>query len=335
MENKLKIAIIKLSSLGDIVHCAIVLQFIKRFVPDAHISWFVDSKFAKILDFVSSIDEVISLPLKDKNYKQTWQILKAHRGKFDLIIDFQGLIKSAIIARMLGSNTCGFDKNSAKEGLSSIFYFKKFSCNYARNIILRNLELSAFALNFSFEKEDIIHKMPCFSAPAQAIKDLKQELDKKSGEKFILIAPFASEKNKCYSHFNEVIKSLSKHAKCFVIAGNEEEEKTAKELVKGLDAKLLYPLDLGQILALFKLCDLVIGNDSGIAHLAWAQNCATITLFGNRPASRNTYDTLKNISFQATPKHEIDARHIDKSDFCINELEPAQIINCALELIHA
>ena len=82
-------------------------------------------------------------------------------------------------------------------------------------------------------------------------------------------------------------------------------------------------------------CDLIIGNDSGITHLAWAQNYATITLFGNRSGARNAFATPKNLIIQATPKHEIDAFHIDKRDFCINDIDPAQIIAKAKGLCDA
>ena len=303
------------------------------------------------------MDEVVALPLKDKKFLKSFEILRQKQGQFDIIIDLQGLLKSALVSRSLGKNIFGFDRFSAKEGLASIFYTHKYSCNYDKNIILRNLELCAFALNFSFDEKEILAKEPCFlkksripdknskiSSDESKIPNKNSRIpsdesripDKNSRipSKKILIAPFASESSKCYAHFASVIKGAKEFAQCFLVAGSEiEREKAAKLASSG--ATLLAPLDLAQILEFMDTCDLIIGNDSGITHLAWAQNYATITLFGNRSGARNAFATPKNLIIQATPKHEIDAFHIDKSDFCINDIDPAQIIAKAKGLCDA
>ena len=273
------------------------------------------------------MDEVVALPLKDKKFLKSFGILRQKQGQFDIIIDLQGLLKSALVSRSLGKNIFGFDRFSTKEGLASIFYTHKYSCNYDKNIILRNLELCGFALNFSFDEKEILTKEPCFLKKSRIPSDESRISNKNSRipNKKILIAPFASENSKCYAHFASVIKGAKEFAQCFLVAGSElEREKAAKLASSG--ATLLAPLDLAQILEFMDTCDLIIGNDSGITHLAWAQNYATITLFGNRSGARNAFATPKNLIIQATPKHEIDAFHIDKSDFCINDIDPAQII---------
>lgn len=283
--------------------------------------------------------------------------MRQKQGQFDIIIDLQGLLKSALVSRSLGKNIFGFDRFSAKEGLASIFYTHKYSCNYDKNIILRNLELCAFALNFSFDEKEILTKEPCFlknsripdknsriSSDESRIPNKNSRIPNKNSRipsdetripnKKILIAPFASESSKCYAHFASVIKGAKEFAQCFLVAGSEIERKKAAKLAS-CGATLLAPLDLAQILEFMDTCDLIIGNDSGITHLAWAQNYATITLFGNRSGARNAFATPKNLIIQATPKHEIDAFHIDKSDFCINDIDPAQIIAKAKGLCDA
>ena len=305
------------------------IQFIRKHIANAHISWFCDARFEQIARLLAGVDEVVALPLKDKKFLKSFEILRQKQGQFDIIIDLQGLLKSALVSRILGKNIFGFDRFSAKEGLASIFYTHKYSCNYDKNIILRNLELCAFALNFSFDEKEILAKEPCFLKKSR-IPDKNSRIPNRK----ILIAPFASESSKCYAHFASVIKGAKEFAQCFLIAGSEpEREKAAKLASSG--ATLLAPLDLAQILEFMDTCDLIIGNDSGITHLAWAQNYATITLFGNRSGARNAFATPKNLIIQATPKHEIDAFHIDKSDFCINDIDPAQIIAKAKGLCDA
>ena len=305
------------------------IQFIRKHIANAHISWFCDARFEQITRLLAGVDEVVALPLKDKKFLKSFEILRQKKGKFDIIIDLQGLLKSALVSRILGKNIFGFDRFSAKEGLASIFYTHKYSCNYDKNIILRNLELCAFALNFSFDEKEILTKEPCFLKNSR-IPDKNSRIPNKK----ILIAPFASESSKCYAHFASVIKGAKEFAQCFLVAGNKPEREKATKLASS-GATLLAPLDLAQILEFMDTCDLIIGNDSGITHLAWAQNYATITLFGNRSGARNAFATPKNLIIQATPKHEIDAFHIDKSDFCINDIDPAQIIAKAKGLCNA
>lgn len=320
-----------------------VIQFIRKHIANAHISWFCDARFEQITRLLAGVDEVVALPLKDKKFLKSFGILRQKQGQFDIIIDLQGLLKSALVSRSLGKNIFGFDRFSAKEGLASIFYTHKYSCNYDKNIILRNLELCAFALNFSFDEKEILAKEPCFLKKSR-IPDKNSRIpsdesrisneNSRIPSKKILIAPFASESSKCYAHFASVIKGAKEFAQCFLVAGNKPEREKATKLASS-GATLLAPLDLAQILEFMDTCDLIIGNDSGITHLAWAQNCATITLFGNRSGARNAFATPKNLIIQATPKHEIDAFHIDKSDFCINDIDPAQIIAKAKGLCDA
>ena len=319
------------------------IQFIRKHIANAHISWFCDARFEQIARLLAGVDEVVALPLKDKKFLKSFEILRQKQGQFDIIIDLQGLLKSALVSRSLGKNIFGFDRFSAKEGLASIFYTHKYSCNYDKNIILRNLELCGFALNFSFDEKEILAKEPCFLKNSR-IPDKNSRIPRDESRisnknsripnKKILIAPFASESSKCYAHFASVIKGAKEFAQCFLVAGSEPERKKATKLASS-GATLLAPLDLAQILEFMDTCDLIIGNDSGITHLAWAQNYATITLFGNRSGARNAFATPKNLIIQATPKHEIDAFHIDKSDFCINDIDPAQIIAKAKGLCDA
>ena len=161
----MKIAIVKLSALGDIVHSMIVLQFIKKKYPKSEIDWFVEKRFKGILENNPHIDQVQQINLKSakelNSFSLFWKELRKIRklGKYDLVIDMQGLIKSALVARMIPSDTTlGFDKDSSRESLAAIFYDQQYKIDYAKNVIDRNLTLVSYALKFSFNKEDIHNK---------------------------------------------------------------------------------------------------------------------------------------------------------------------------------
>lgn len=320
------IAVIKLSALGDIVHAVVILQFIEKHLPKAKITWFADAKFSEILFLCPQISRVVSLPLKNGEYKKSLELIASAKqdGKFDYIIDLQGLLKSAAVAKLLGKNSYGFDKFSAKEPLAALFYRHKFSCDYAKNIILRNLSLTAFALGFSFSEDEILAKQPCFSASQSKSQSLKKK---------ILIAPFASEPSKIYDKFGDVIALLDEPKnEIFVCYNGEKEEKKAINLIKSSNVKTLN-LSLKELVSFISSCDLVIGNDSGVTHIAWAQNRPSITLFGNRPAERNAFASPVNLTLDAGKK--VDAKKIDKSDFCVRDIAPQAIVNAAKRLLDA
>ena len=320
------IAVIKLSALGDIVHAVVILQFIEKHLPKAKITWFADAKFSEILFLCPQISRVVSLPLKNGEYKKSLQLIASAKqeGEFDYVIDLQGLIKSAAVAKLLGKNSYGFDKFSVKEPLAALFYRHKFCCDYAQNIILRNLSLTAFALGFRFSEDEILAKQPCFSASQSKFESLKKK---------ILIAPFASEPSKIYDKFGDVIALLDEpQNEIFVCFNGENEEKKAINLIKNSNAKPL-SLSLKELVNFISSCDLVIGNDSGVTHIAWVQNRPSITLFGNRPSGRNAYATPVNLTLDAGKK--IDAKKIDKSDFCVRDIAPQAIANAAKRLLDA
>ena len=320
-KNQPKIAIVKLSALGDIVHAAIVLQFIKKHYLNAHITWLVDARFASLLKDHPLIDELVVLPLK-QSFKQSYKILKT-LGKFDKVIDLQGLFKSAVVAKIIGKQTYGFSRESVKEKIAARLYRYKFKIDYNENIIIRNLALVAFALNFSFEASEILEKVPCF----EASEIYKNE----SGKKRVLIAAFASEESKIYNKFKDVIRLLD-GCEIYLCYGSESEKVRAEAIISGTKAKLLEKLSIKEMISFIASCDLVIGNDSGLTHLAWAMNRPSITLFGNRPSHRNAYITDKNLVIDMGK--QIDARSIDKNDFCIREIFPETVANFAKRLLN-
>ena len=320
-KNQLKIAIVKLSALGDIVHAAIVLQFIKKHCPNAHITWLVDARFASLLKDHPLIDELVVLPLKE-SFKKSYKIIKT-LGKFDKIIDLQGLFKSAVVAKLLGKEIYGFSRESVKEKIAARLYRHKFKIDYNENIIVRNLSLVGYALNFSFDRDEILKKSPCF----EICKKFKNE----SGKKRVLIAAFASEESKIYDKFKDVIRLLE-GCEIYLCYGSESEKARVEAIISGTSAKLLEKLSIKDMIDFIASCDLVIGNDSGLTHLAWAVNRPSITLFGNRPSHRNAYVTDKNLVVDMGK--QIDARSIDKNDFCIREIYPETVANFAKRLLN-
>lgn len=215
----MRIAIVKLSALGDIIHAMIVLQYIKKSIPDACIDWFVEEKFAAILENNPDINTIYLLRLKNNlshlftEYKKLKQISRTQ--SYDIIIDLQGLIKSAIVARILGKNCVGFDKKSIRESLAASLYSQHFFISYSENVILRNLKLICKALNI--KEPSIETKQPfLYHVSDIAISPV------------ILIIVGSSWPSKIYpkEHFVTILNAL--HVKSYIAWGNEQEKKRCR-----------------------------------------------------------------------------------------------------------
>jgi len=323
----MKIAIVKLSALGDIVHASVVLQLIKAHIPNAKISWFVDAKFAQILSDHPLIEEVVALPLKEKKIKESFEILREKKERnFDIAIDLQGLIKSGIVTRFLSQNAVGFDKNSIRERLAAKFYQKKFQIPYEKNVILRNCELVSRALGFKFSEDEILGKLPCFPAGRGKI-----QLEK--AKKNVLLVVGASVKTKIYpiqkqAELAQKLRNLG--AEVYLSFGKNETE-MAEFIAQNSDAKLMSGLNLSELKDQICEFDLVIGGDTGPTHLAWAQNVPSIAIFGYTPHYRNAYITPKNLVIHTGIA--IDAWNLDKNNDCIAEISVDEILKLAERLL--
>ncbi|MCG3693542.1 lipopolysaccharide heptosyltransferase I [Aliarcobacter butzleri] len=330
-----RIAIIKLSAMGDIIHAMVALQYIKKQYPNLQIDWFVESAFAPILENNPDINEIIKLDLKsikkDKKeiINQIKLIKKYEKNSYDLVIDAQGLIKSAIVSFFLGKSRVGFSKNSTREKLASFFYTKKVDIAYDKNAIERNVKVLSQALNFEITKDDILNKK-AFLFYKNENEVIYEYLSK--DKKNVLFVIGASWPSKMYSKekFAKIINNLDEN--CLITWGNESEKDIADFIANISKAKVLPKLDLNSLKAIMSKVDLVIGNDTGPTHMAWALNIPSITLFGNTPGYRNTYITNTNKIIES--KSIVNPFKLDRNDFSIKEIDENEIINMAKGLLY-
>ena len=178
----MKICIVKLSAMGDIIHAMVVLQFIKKQIPSCQIDWIVEDGFRGVLENNPNIDNVLPVNLKSikkrkLNIFSQIKLLNTYaQNRYDIVIDAQGLIKSAIVAkivggRIVGSKIVGFDKDSTREGIASWFYDEGVDIAYDKNVIDRNVKLFSEALDIKIEKDDILNKEPFLYSKELKIKN--------------------------------------------------------------------------------------------------------------------------------------------------------------------
>jgi len=233
--------------------------------------------------------------------------------------------KSAIVARVLGRETHGFDSASAREGVASWFYKTHSHIAYEENVIRRNIAVVADALGFEVSDEEILSKRPCF-APQKRPSFLSEE------RKNIALVIGASWPSKEYpkEKFAELCIALNEH-QCLLIWGSEQEKGYADFIADQASNAVVAPrLSLAELRAAIEHCDLTIGNDTGPTHLAWAMNRPSITLFGPTN-TRMIYATPANLACESDS--EVDINRINKHDFSIRSISVETITEKARHLL--
>jgi heptosyltransferase-1 len=151
------ILLVKTSSLGDVVHNLPVVSDIIEHVPDAHVDWVVEEGFAGVPALHPGIERVIPIALRRWRRRllapATWREIGALRRavqarRYDLVLDTQGLLKSALIAALAAGAVTGQDRKSAREPSAAWFYQRVFPASRDLHAVIRNRELAAKALGY-------------------------------------------------------------------------------------------------------------------------------------------------------------------------------------------
>ena len=325
-----RIAIVRLSALGDIVNTAVILQIIKAHYPGALIDWFVEEAFAPVLEGHPLLNEVVAVPIKRIKKERNTGLFFAtlgslrKRSRYDLVIDAQGLLKSAIVASFIPGPVHGFNRRSAREGAAACFYDTTSAIAYEENVVRRNVKVIAEGLHIPYSETMIRDKDPVF--PAASRPEILS-----GGAKNIACVIGASWPSKCYPKelFAQVCASLP--CPCWLIWGSESERLDAEWISEQTPNAYLAPkMSLKELVNFISHCDLTIGNDTGPTHMAWAMNRPSITLFG--PTNdRMIYPTEQNIGIKSPSI--VNILKIDRNDFSIREIDPAQIVRKAKEFL--
>jgi len=347
----MKIAIVKLSALGDIVHAMVALQFIKAHSPEIQIDWIVEERFAEVLKHNPDIDNILTVNLKalktDKAgiFTQLKKIRSYAKNNYDLVIDAQGLIKSAVTAKLISPWTvcmpkasrelarretriAGFDAGSIREKAASWFYDIKVACTYDANTIDRNTLIMSSPLGFGITTEQILNKKPLlfFSNEDPQIYDflLKDQLNI-----VLVIGSTWDSRNYPAAKFVKIAEALQQN--CLVIWGSEQEKATADWMAAQSELINVMPkLDLNSLKALIAKSDLLIGNDTGPTHMAWGLNRPSITIFGPTPVSRVYQTDINKVVKSASI---VNPYKLNKQDYSIKDIDEREIIEQAKLLL--
>ena len=281
-----------MSAMGDVVHTLPALRSLRKRFPDAFIAWVVEDRFKDLLYDNPDLDEVIPVRLKYwrknvslKSFGEFWNFVrKIRKHKFDTLIDFQGLIKSGLIAFLSGiPERIGFHPNDCREKLNAIFTNKKAPfIGRETHVVDKNLALLKMA-----GVEEFTMEFP-LNIPNEAEESVKTYLDSNpelTANPIIGVYFGVGFKTKTWelARFAQLSDRIIDELGCNVLLtwGPGEWEK-AQSLSRQMNQKhwVAPENNLQQAIALFKRLSLLVSCDTGPVHLCAAHQVPTVSIHG-------------------------------------------------------
>jgi heptosyltransferase-1 len=295
----MRILLIKTSSLGDVVHNLPVVTDLRRKFAEAQIDWVVEEGFREIPQLHSGVNRVIPVALrrwrKALLTPATWSQVRAFRAtlqeqNYDLVIDTQGLLKSALIARMAHGRRCGYSATSAREPVAVRFYDASFDVPKDLHAVERNRRLASLAAGCS-ASDAVDYGIAVTPAPTL------------HGPSAVLLTA-TSRDDKLWPDQHWIALGLDLHQRgltCLLPAGSASERERAARLAQAIPAAVaLPPLSLTELAGQLAAARIVIGVDTGLVHLAAALGRPTLALFSaSDPALTGVYATTPAINLGA------------------------------------
>jgi heptosyltransferase I len=285
----LKVLLIKTSSLGDVVHNLPVASDIRRRFPDARIDWAVEEAYAPLVRLHPSVGGIIPVairrwrtrPLGTSTWSEIGDLRRLFRNEqYDAVIDTQGLLKSALLARAARGRRHGFDAGTAREGLAARLYDVTHHVSRGLHAVVRNRLLAGCALGYRPEPA-VEYGV---EAGVQACGPARYAV--------FLHGTSRADKQWAVEHWVALGRELgARGMQCMLPWGTEEERQRSDEIAKSLRTAQVPALaPLVEVARLLAGASVVVGVDTGLTHLAAALGIPVVGLFcGSDPALTGIY----------------------------------------------
>ena len=275
----MRLLIVKTSSMGDVVHALPVVADVLQHDPDATIEWLVEGAYAAIPQLHPGVKRV--LPMAWRKWRRaltsgsTWQAMRELRAElqrepYDLVLDLQGLVKSAIWARQAVGPVVGYDRGSAREPMATWAYHRKVAVARDLHAVQRCRMLAALHLG---------HAVPT-SAPDFGLRTPAPGWRPKAP--YAVLIPNASRKEKLWPerHWGSVGKRLRERGLMPVVLwGADEEQTLAERIAADCEGDVPPFLKVGEMAAVLAGARQVVGLDTGFTHLAAALGRPTLGIY--------------------------------------------------------
>ena len=322
----MKILIVKLSSLGDVVHAMPAVQDIRRAWPEAQIDWVVERSFAPLLQRCEGLNRVIGCELRrwrqsplSGQTRQAWRAFKAElqRERYDAVIDLQGLTKSALISWLARLSTGGKRYGLANQTEGSSFEAPaRWVADVAVtvephcHVVVRSRELCAQALGYAVPTSMSFGLLAPVSIAQAAINTEAVDAACPNGTVALVHGTSRADKQWPLAHWMALGQRLQ--ASGYAVAlphGNDEEQRRALALAGVLPHAVVWPrLALDGLTDALASCAGVVGLDSGLSHIAVALGLAHVQIYNFDTAWRTgPIDRAQQCSVFAQPTPAVEA----------------------------
>ena len=322
----MNILIVRLGSLGDIVHTIPAAAAIRRAHPEARIDWLVDVRHRDLLDLVPVVDRRLAV-----NTSAPGSVLGAvrelRRGAYDVAFDLQGLLKSAVLARLSGAKrVIGFPAPLLRERAARFFYTETAG-EAAPHVIDKNLSaLKALKIRLPDVEFPLEDRNPAIAA------DVRARLGIGPRDRFAILNPGAAWPNKRWPpvYFADVARALSAlHDLRSIVLWGPSEEQLAQDVVaaSGGTAAVSPPTTMADLVSLTKAAALMISGDTGPMHVAGAVGTPLVGIFGPTDPDRNgpwSEDDLTVSRFHACSCHY--QRRCQIAGWCLVDVSPREVM---------
>lgn len=305
----MKILFVKLSSIGDIVHTLPALAAVRKALPNAEIFWAVERSSAEILrgnQLITNLIEIDTRALRggkviDEILRNAGkQLREIRRFSYDIALDFQGLLKSAVIAKVSkAKRRYGFSKKHLREPASRFLLTKTFETPKKIHIIRKNLTLAEKALNISIPTENF--EFPIFTDDEH--KREAARIISETGENFAILNPAGGWVTKLWhaEKFGALADRLwEENGLVSVIATAPTETDLANKVLQNSRSGKIFAAQpsLKGFYELARRARIYVGGDTGPTHLAVAARTPVVGIFGPTEWWRNGSPDLNDVCVQ-------------------------------------
>jgi heptosyltransferase-1 len=275
-----RLLIVKTSSMGDVIHALPLAADIAQARPGATIDWLVEEAFAAIPAMSRHVAGVHRIALRRWRHapfaaatrREVAAAKRALRDAgYDLVIDAQGLLKSAWVARWARAPVAGFSGAAARERYAPLFYQRHFAIPRSLHAIDRCRALGARALGYEVAGRPAFD-LRCTAAPAVAVQ-----------APYAVLLTNASRLTKLWpmERWIELERALAARGLLSVLFwGSEDEGRRTRELARGMQRAVVAPRSsLESIAASLAGARVAVGLDTGLSHLAAALGRPTVAIY--------------------------------------------------------
>jgi len=324
-----RILIVRLGSLGDIVHAIPAAAAIRRAFPQSSVDWLVDVRQRAVLELVPVVDRHIAVDAGSAGSLRS-AVGDLRSARYDVALDLQGLLKSAVLARLSGAQrVIGFPSDLLRERAARFFHTETAG-DVASHVIDKNLSmLKALGIRMPEIEFPLEDRNPAIA------NDGRARLGIPEGAPFAILNPGAAWPNKRWPpvYFAEVAKGLAKrHGLRSLVLWGPGEEQLAQNVVTAADgaAAAAPQTTVADLVSLLKAAALMISGDTGPLHIAAAAGTPTIGIFGPTDPQRNgpwVEDDLVVSRYRACACHY--QRQCRISGWCLLDISPREVLDLA------